>query len=264
VKVLTGPGGELRYITFNFNSMPFGAKTDDADAAKALAVRQAAANLVDREAIATSVYKGTYLPAYSYVPQGFTGAIEPLKEMYGQDGKPSLDKAKAVLEAAGVSTPIDLKLQYNGDHYGPSSGDEYALVKKQLENGGLFKVDLKSTEWVSYQKARITDYPAYQLGWFPDFSDADTYLSPFFVKVNFLGNGYDNKEVASLIAEQRVETDVAKRTAMIEDIQRKVAADLSTIPLLQGAQVAVSGADVQGVEKTLDASFKFRLGVISK
>jgi len=264
VKVLTGPGGELRYIVFNFNSMPFGAKTDDADAAKALAVRQAAANLVDRETIATSVYKGTYLPAYSFVPQGFAGAIEPLKEVYGQDGKPSLDKAKAVLEAAGVSTPIDLKLQYNGDHYGPSSGDEYALVKKQLETGGLFKVDLKSTEWVAYQKARIADYPSYQLGWYPDFSDADTYLSPFFVKVNFLSNGYDNEEVASLIAEQRVETDKAKRTAMIEDIQRKVAVDLPTIPLLQGAQVAVAGADVKGVETTLDASFKFRLGVISK
>ncbi|MBV1780405.1 peptide ABC transporter substrate-binding protein [Paeniglutamicibacter sp. ABSL32-1] len=264
VKVLTGPGGELRYIVFNFDIMPFGAKTDDADPAKSLAVRQAAANLVDREAIATGVYKGTYLPAYSYVPQGFTGAIEPLKEMYGEDGKPSPDKAKAVLEAAGVSTPVDLKLQYNPDHYGPSSGDEYALVKSQLEKGGLFKVDLQSTEWVTYQKSRVTDYPSYQLGWYPDYSDADNYLSPFFAKNNFLGNAYDNKEVDTLINEQRVETDAAKRTALIEEIQTKVAGDLSTLPLLQGAQVAVAGASVAGVEKTLDPSFKFRLGVISK
>ncbi|GAA3321346.1 MULTISPECIES: ABC transporter substrate-binding protein [Paeniglutamicibacter] len=264
VKVLTGPGGELRYIVFNFDIMPFGAKTDDADPAKALAVRQAAANLVDREAIATGVYKGTYLPAYSFVPQGFTGAIEPLKDMYGEDGKPSLDKAKAVLEAAGVTTPVDLKLQYNPDHYGPSSGDEYALVKSQLEKGGLFKVDLQSTEWVTYQKSRVTDYPSYQLGWYPDYSDADNYLSPFFAKNNFLGNAYDNKEVDTLISEQRVETDAAKRTALIEEIQTKVAGDLSTIPLLQGAQVAVAGANVSGVEKTLDPSFKFRMGVISK
>jgi peptide/nickel transport system substrate-binding protein len=34
--------------------------------------------------------------------------------------------------------------------------------------------------------------------------------------------------------------------------------------LLQGAQVAVSGANVKGVESTLDASFKFRLGTVSK
>lgn len=264
VKVHKGAGGELRYIVFNFDIMPFGNKTADADPKKSLAVRQAAANLIDREAIAKDVYKDTYLPAYSYVPQGFTGAIEPLKEMYGENGGPSLDKAKAALEAAGVTTPVDLKLQYNPDHYGPSSGDEYAKVKAQLETGGLFKVDLQSTEWVTYQKSRVTDYPAYQLGWFPDYSDADNFLTPFFAKKNFLGNGYDNPAVDTLINEQRVETDRAKRTAMIEEIQTKVAGDLSTLPLLQGAQVAVAGVDVTGVEKTLDASFKFRLGVLGK
>jgi hypothetical protein len=35
--------------------------------------------------------------------------------------------------------------------------------------------------------------PAYQLGWFPDYSDADNYLTPFFLKKNFLGNHYDNQ-----------------------------------------------------------------------
>ncbi|MGP9782852.1 peptide ABC transporter substrate-binding protein [Arthrobacter sp. MYb229] len=259
-----GPGGELRYIVFNFDSMPFGAKTEDADEAKSLAVRQAAAHLVDRQAIATNVYKDTFTPAYSYVPQGFTGAIEPLKDMYGTDGKPDAAKAKKVLEDAGVETPVELALQYNPDHYGPNSGDEYALVEKQLEADGLFDVDLKSTEWVTYQKQRVTDYPAYQLGWFPDYSDADNYLSPFFATENFLSNGYDNAEVDSLISEQRGQSDVAERTASIEELQRMVAEDLSTLPLLQGSQVAVAGKDVQGVEKTLDASFKFRLGVLSK
>lgn len=259
-----GPGGELRYIVFNFDTMPYGAKTSDADAAKSLAVRQAAANLIDREAIASKVYKDTYTPAYSYVPQGFTGAIEPLKDLYGTDGKPDAAKAKKVLEDAGVEIPVKLALQYNPDHYGPSSGDEYAMIQKQLEADGLFKVDLKSTEWVTYQKQRVTDYPAYQLGWFPDYSDADNYLSPFFAKDNFLSNNYDNKDVDKLISEQRGMTDAAERTKAIEELQTMVAKDLSTLPLLQGAQVAVAGKDVKDVEKTLDASFKFRLGVLSK
>ncbi|GAA3304719.1 ABC transporter substrate-binding protein [Glutamicibacter nicotianae] len=259
-----GPGGELRYIVFNFDSMPYGAKTDDADEAKSLAVRQAAAHLVDREAIAKNVYKDTYTPAYSYVPQGFTGAIEPLKDLYGTDGKPDAAKAKKVLEDAGVETPVKLALQYNPDHYGPNSGDEYALVEKQLEADGLFDVDLKSTEWVTYQKQRVSDYPAYQLGWFPDYSDADNYLSPFFAKDNFLSNNYDNPEVDKLISEQRGMTDAAERTKAIEELQTMVAEDLSTLPLLQGAQVAIAGKDVKDVDKTLDASFKFRLGVLSK
>ena len=127
VKVHKGPGGELRYIVFNFDTMPFGAKAADADPAKALAVRQAMANVVDRDAIATQVYKGTYLPAYSVVPDGFVGAIQPLKEMYGDgSGKPSLDKAKKAFADAGVTAPVNIKLQYNPDHYGKSSGDEYA------------------------------------------------------------------------------------------------------------------------------------------
>jgi peptide/nickel transport system substrate-binding protein len=266
VKVVDGPGGELRYIVFNFNTMPYGAKTSDADAKKALAVRQAAADLVDRAAIAKQVYKDTYTPAYSYVPQGLTGATESLKGMYGDgSGGPSLDKAKQTLAAAGVKTPITLHLQYNADHYGPSSGDEYAMVKSQLENGGLFSVDLQSTEWVQYSKDRVADlYPAYQLGWFPDYSDADNYLSPFFTKDNFLSNHYDNPVVQKLIDQQRSTTDKAARAKLIGEIQDKVAADLSTLPLLQGAQVAVTGTDVSGTDKTLDASFKFRYAALSK
>ena len=161
VKVHKGPGGELRYIVFNFDTMPFGAKSADADPAKALAVRQAMANVVDRDAIASQVYKGTYLPAYSVVPDGFVGAIQPLKEMYGDgSGKPSLDKAKKVFADAGVTGPVTIKLQYNPDHYGKSSGDEYAMIKEQLEKSGLFTVELQSTEWVTYSKDRTADaYP---------------------------------------------------------------------------------------------------------
>ncbi len=264
VKVVDGPGGEIRYIVFNFNTQPYGATTADADAAKALAVRQAVADLVDRETISTQVYKGTYTPLYSYVPEGFTGATEALKDLYGDgDGGPDAAKAKATLEAAGVTVPVELNLQYSPDHYGPSSGDEYALVKQQLEKDGLFTVNLQSTEWVQYSKDRTADvYPAYQLGWFPDYSDADNYLTPFFLKDNFLDNHYDNPEVNDLILKQAVEPDAATRTADLEKIQDLVAHDLSTVPLLQGAQVAVTGADVSGV--TLDASFKLRFAPITK
>ncbi len=265
VKVVDGPGGEIRYITFNFNTQPYGATTPEADEAKALAVRQAVADLIDREEIADQVYKGTYTPLYSYVPEGLTGATESLKPLYGDgDGGPDADKAASTLEAAGVETPVQLSLQYSNDHYGPSSGEEYALIKDQLESTGLFTVDLQTTEWVQYAKDRTSDvYPAYQLGWFPDYSDADNYLTPFFLTENFLGNHYDNQEVNDLILQQAVTADAGERTALIEQIQDAVAADLSTVPYLQGAQVAVVGADVTGAEDTLDASFKFRYGALS-
>ena len=264
VKVEKGPGGEIRYIVFNFNTMPFGAKTADADPAKALAVRQAMADLIDRQKLASDVYKDTYTPLYSYVADGLTGANTALKGLYGDgNGGPSMDKAKQALQSAGVKTPVTLNLQYNGDHYGPSSGDEYAALKTQLENGGLFKVNLAQTEWVQYTKDRTADvYPMYQLGWFPDFSDADNYLTPFFSKDNFLVNHYDNADVQALLAKEQTETNASARSDELGQIQDLVAKDLSTLPYLQGTQVAVVGKDVQGT--TLDASFKFRYAPLHK
>src|SRR3954453_6008279 len=266
VQVVDGPGGEIRYIVFNFDTQPFGAKTPEADPAKALAVRQAVADLIDRDEIADQVYKGTYTPLYSFVPDGLTGATQPLKELYGDgNGGPDADKAAQTLQAAGVQTPVDLNLQWNPDHYGPSSGDEYALIKDQLEANGLFKVNLQSTEYVQYVKDRTADvYPEYQLGWFPDYPDADNYLTPFFRTENFLGNHYSNPQVDSLITQQVGTADPAARQALIEQIQQLEAQDLSTVPYLQGSQVAVTGADVEGAKDTLDASFKFRYGALSK
>ncbi|NHI17007.1 ABC transporter substrate-binding protein [Microbacterium excoecariae] len=259
-----GPGGEIRYIVFNFDTQPYGAATDEADADAALAVRQAVASLLDREALSSQVYDGTYTPLYSYVPEGFAGATEPLKEMYGDGaGGPSAEAAAEALDAAGVETPVELSLQYSPDHYGPNSADEYALIEQQLEADGLFDVTLAGTEWVQYSDDRVADvYPAYQLGWFPDYSDADNYLTPFFLTENFLVNHYEDAEVNDLILQQASTPDAAEREALIGEIQQRVAEDLSTVPYLQGAQVAVAASDVSGV--VLDASFKLRMASLTR
>ncbi|MBD8584598.1 peptide ABC transporter substrate-binding protein [Frigoribacterium sp. CFBP 13729] len=264
--VHNGPGGETRYMVFNFDTMPYGATQPDADAAKALAVRQAVASVVDREALAKEVYNDTYTPLYSVVPDGLTGATKPLESLYGDgQGGPDADAATATLSTAGVDVPVQLDLQYSPDHYGASSDEEYALIKTQLEASGLFTVNLQSTLWDTYSTERRQDaYPVYQLGWFPDFSDADNYLSPFFVKDNFVGNHYDSAAVQALLSQEIAEGDETARTALIGDVQDAVAADLPTLPLLQGTQVVVSASDVQGVDDTLDSSFKFRYGALSR
>ncbi len=267
VEVHNGPGGEIRYIVFNFRNQPFGSETADADEAKALAVRQAIAATVDREEVSETVYNGTYTPLYSFVPEGLTGATESLMPLYGDgEGGPDVDQATSILEEAGVETPVELNLQYSPDHYGGSSDDEYAAWAGQLEASGLFTVNLQTTLWDTYSQERVDNYPLYQLGWFPDYSDADNYLSPFFAPSpdgtpgGFLGNGYENPTVTDLINQQRVEGDPDARAELIGQIQDAVAQDLSTVPLLQGASVAVAGTDIDGV--VLDASYKFRYGTL--
>ncbi|MDP9736377.1 ABC transporter substrate-binding protein [Curtobacterium sp. 260] len=264
VKVTDGPGGEIRYLVFNFNTQPFGASQSDADEAKALAVRQAVADVVDREKIAKDVYNNTYSPVYSMVPDGLTGAAKPFEELYGNGkGGPDVDKAKETLSKAGVTGKVQLDIQYAPDHYGSTSDDEYAELKTQLENSGLFSVKIQSTVYTTYAQERTKDsYPVYQLGWFPDFSDADNYLSPFFTKDNFVQNHYDDPEIQKLISEEQQESDKDKRAQLIEQAQEREATQISTLPLLQGKSVAVAGKDVKGL--TLDSSYKFRYATLSK
>src|SRR5699024_2349085 len=249
-----GPGGEIRYIVFNLDTMPFGAKTDEADADKALAVRQAMADSVDRQAVASQVYKDTFTPLYSHVPDGLPASSEPLKSEYGDgEGGPDVAKAKKTLEDAGVETPVKLNLQYNPDHYGPCSGDEYALIKDQLDKTELFDVNLQSTEWVQYNKDRTDDaYPLYQLGWFPDYSDADNYLVPCHHATaetpSCVGNPYRDKTLHEELDDESSIDDEEKRAEALQKIQGQLADEPPTLPLLQGSQLPISGNDVKGVD----------------
>src|SRR5690625_7727679 len=97
----------------------------------------------------------------------------------------------------------------------------------------------------SFPTRRSSDlYPVYQLGWFPDYSDADTYLTPFFLPDNFLVNHYEDDEVTELVQAQATTEDQEERAALIEEVQAAVAEDLPTLPFLQGAQVAVDRKSV--------------------
>ncbi|AXT86417.1 peptide ABC transporter substrate-binding protein [Aeromicrobium sp. A1-2] len=270
VNVEVGAGGELRYIVFNLNKMP-----GDSPEQK-LAIRKAVASSVNRSEISTEVYKGTYTPAYSMVPDGQAGATEAFKDAYGD--KPDKAAAEKYLSDAGVSTPVSIKLQYNPDHYGSSSAEEYAAVKRQLEATGLFKVDLQSTEWVTYSEEYPADtYPVHQLGWFPDFPDADNYLSPFLSPYNkdksgnFTNSHYNDEDTAfvdttmsKLLDSERTDGDQASREATLGEIQARVADVVPYLPLLTGTSVAVAVDGVDGVKDTLDASFKFRFTSLSK
>jgi peptide/nickel transport system substrate-binding protein len=274
VKVVEGPGGELRYLVFNLKTMP-----GNDDASK-LAIRQAVAYSIDRQSLATNIYQDTYSPVYSMVPDGLPGHIDAFKTQFGD--APDKAKAAAVLSGAGVTTPVTLNIQYAPEHYGPGSADEYGEIKRQLEATGLFKVNLQSTEWTTYNKQRRADaYPIYQLGWFPDFPDADNYISPFLVQNNFVGAHYcdDPKTVPGTVVGKRpcdidkvlplIATEASAsgdaRTAAIEQIQTiSATGQLPTVPLLQGKQFAVTGADVTGADKTLDNSFLFRFWLLAK
>nr|MCW2728805.1 peptide transporter substrate-binding protein [Aeromicrobium sp.] len=120
-------------------------------------------------------------------------------------------------------------------------------------------------------------YPVFQLGWFPDFPDADNYLSPFLSPYdkeksgNFTNSHYNDldtefadPEMTKLLDSERTDGDKASREATLKQIQDRLADQVPYLPLLTGSQVAVGVDGVKGLDKTLDPSFKFRFTSLSK
>jgi peptide/nickel transport system substrate-binding protein len=253
LQVVEGNGTEIRYMVFNTNLEP----------GDNIAVRKAIAYTIDRQAIVDNVYNGTVEPLYSMVPRGIAGHIDAFQTTYGE--APDMAKARAALRAGGVQTPVPVQIWWTPTHYGDSSADEYAEIKRALDGSRLFNVTLKSTEWDAYSEAYAKDqYPVHQLGWFPDYPDPDNYLAPFYSSDNFLNNHYSNKAVDTLLARQKASTDQAERERIFEQIQQIAARDVPIIPIWQGKQVAAVRDGITGVDETFDPSFQFRYWLIEK
>ncbi len=166
------------------------------------------------------------------VPQGLQYADESFKTAYG--ASPDIAAAKKTLADAGVKTPVPLEVWWTPSHYGASSGDEYAAIKQQLDSSGLFDVTLKSTEWTQYSTAAFTNkYPLYQLGWFPDYPDADDYTASFYSKDSFLNIGYNDPQMEKLLADEKASTDTAQRQKDFDQIQKIGAEQVPMIPIWQ-------------------------------
>jgi peptide/nickel transport system substrate-binding protein len=252
VEVIQGEGSEFRYWTFQFANKTVQNK----------AVRQAVAQIIDREAIARDAYDGTVTPAYSIVPTGYDGQKDSFKEKYGE---PSVDKAREILDAAGVKTPVNLTLGYTPEHYGPNAVDEATEVADQLDGSGLFKTKTESAEWEEYQDLEKEGaYDMFLYGWYPDIRDTDNYLTPFLVKPNFFVNNYDNPAARELLAKETSTDDPAVRNEAFGELQDIVAEDVPLIPSWTGQNVAVATDQMDGVEDTLDPTYIFRYWLVSK
>jgi peptide/nickel transport system substrate-binding protein len=250
--VATGKGSEIRYYVWYTKGQ----------VGRQVPIRQAAAQLVDRDAIAKDAYDGTVDPLYSIVPPGYGGATEAFKKQYGS---PDVAKAKKILQDAGISTPVSISLGWTPTHYGPSTEDEANELQRQLESSGLFKVTLKSTEWEQYQTiAKQGAYDLYIYGWFPDYPDGDDYLSPFLVDGGFFQNGYTNPQADKLVAKEQGSSNQAKRQKIFGQLQDIAAKDVPFIPSWVGQNTAVYGPGMSGVEDTLDPSFIFRFWLVTK
>ena len=257
LQVNTGAGTQTRIIVLNVKNGPFGSQP----------VRQAAAELIDRGAIAEEVYQRTVVPLYSVIPQGIGDATTPYEDLY-QAG-PSSSTAVTVkndLIRAGVKLPVSFDYAYAQSS--PGSDAEAAMIKQQLQADGIFQVNLKP---VANLNDMINEWGTGKVqasvsGWSSDYPDPDDYVSPFLGAPGTFGSYYNSSGINSLIPETLKQADRSSAQAQttFAEIQTDFARDAAYIPLWQDKQFLVTQADITNVPLTLDTAGILRFWMIGK
>ncbi|MFE0425381.1 ABC transporter substrate-binding protein [Streptomyces sp. NPDC058953] len=234
-------GADIRYLVFN---------ADDPVVGK-LPVRRAIAQVIDRGRLVGAVYRGTAEPLYSMVPKGIAGHTTKFFDVFGE---PDTEKARDILEEAGIETPVPLELWYTTDRYGTSTAEEFAEIKRQLDASGLFEVTVQGKPWAEFQKGYAAGkYPVFGRGWFPDFPDPDNFVAPFVGERNALNTPYDEREITDkLLPESRRESDRGAVSKQFGQAQEIFVRDVRHLPLWQGKLYVATTEEVGGADRALD------------
>ncbi len=249
--IASGQGATILYMVLNTQQAPL----------NDVRVRQALAAAIDRPLLESRIFFNQRAPLYSLIPSSFAESKPTFEQKYG-DGNGKL--ARQLLESAGYSDnkPAEITIWYSPKYGG--NGDLVASTLRaaiQKKVGKILQIKTERVEnTVGYAFLDKGVYPAYLLDWVPDILDPDNYIKPFLeceeVKADrctkgssqFQGSFYNNPEMNELIAKQRKERDVVKRSQILEKIQEIVAQDVPFIPLWQNKEYAFAQKGVQGVK----------------
>ncbi|MER5553978.1 ABC transporter substrate-binding protein [Streptomyces sp. NPDC002793] len=241
LQIIESVGADIRFLVFN---------PQDPAAGK-LAVRQAVAQVVNRDALVAKVYRGTAEPLYSMIPKGIAGHATSFFDVYGDA---DAAEAREILAEEGITEPVEMTFWYTTDRYGSSTAPEFAELKRQLEASGLFRITLKSAPWKSFQEGFTKgEYPVFGRGWFPDFPDPDNFVAPFVGQDSVTGTPYVSEEITEdLLPSSREESDRGAVSKQFKRAQEILVKDVRLLPLWQGKLYVAAGEDIGGGERALD------------
>jgi oligopeptide transport system substrate-binding protein len=212
----------IYYYVINTRNAPF----DE------VAVRQALAMAIDREAITDKVLRTGELPAYSFVPPGTGNYGEPAyvgwKDMPPQQ---RLAKAKELLAGAGFGPdhPLELQLRYNTSETHKKVAIAVAAMWKQLGvRTELFNSEVK----VHYNDLQEGNFQVARAGWIADYNDAQNFLYLMDSSTGVLNYaGYASPEFDRFMAEASATADLEARADLMRQAEAVAMADMPNIPI---------------------------------
>ncbi len=252
VKAITGQGPYIRYLCFRCTGKPFDDKV----------LRQAVSAAITREPLLDKVYLGQNEALYSMVPKGMWSHEESFKT-YPGDGNVKLVKKLLKSKGYDEKNKLSFELWYTPSHYGDTEVDLAAVLKQQLEATGVMKVEVKSAEWATYRDNWTNKVmPVFLLGWYPDYIDPDNYTAAFAGTEGSRGMGifFSDRKWDELFTQAQKETDMKKRTALYQKIQKMWTIEAPTAPIFQGSLFVFAKKDIQGI--MLSPTLQFNYGPI--
>jgi peptide/nickel transport system substrate-binding protein len=226
---------------------------------KDVRVRRAFALAIDENAIAARVMRGQAHPTWLMWGPGVNGYDAKLDTR----PKPDLAQAKKLLADAGYPDGFGVTLDCSNDRYVNDEAICTAIVSMLARIG--VKVDLNAqTKSKFFGDINTPKFNTsfYMLGWTPSTYDAHNVLNTLLGTRNGTrgevnDGGYSNPDLDALIDKIGVETDQAKRDALIDDAAKLVQDDVADIPLHQQVIIWAAKSNIDVVQMA-DNYFPFR------
>ncbi len=221
VKLVTINGG--RIITFQMNQ-------DRVEAFKDPRVRNAIVYAVNNVGIVKKIMKGKAMAAAQQSPPGYAGHKESLQPRY------DIDKAKALLKEAGYADGLEITMMAPNNRYVNDAKIAEATAQ-MLDKIGI-KVSLKTMPkaqyWPEFDK-RAADMM--MIGWHSDTEDSGNFTEFLGMCPNaetgygqYNGGNYCNQRVDELTMMAQSETDLAKRSGFLKEIEQILFDEAAFVP----------------------------------
>ncbi len=201
-------------------------------------VREAFELALDRAAINQVVYEGAYVPTVQPVPPGHPFHVRALTPP-ARD----LDRARALLREAGVTTPLVVEMTVPNN---PDLRQAAEVMQAMLREAG-FDLRINAMEFASsLQAATRGEFQTYLVGWS---GRVDPDMNTFTFLHGSAGNNdgrYSNPVMNTLLERGRAETNLDRRRAIYEEIFRLNINDRARLFLWHRNNIMVHSARLTG------------------
>ncbi len=221
VKLVTYSGGRIITVQLNQKRRP---------EFKDVRVRQAIVHAVNNVGIAKKIMKGTATPAGQQGPKGYMGYSPELVPRY------DLEKAKALMKEAGLENGFECTMIGPNNRYVNDEKIAEAVVSMLAKI--KIKVNLKTMPKAQYWDefdAQAADMQV--IGWHSDTEDSGNFTEFLGMCPNketgygqYNSGNYCNPKVDELTMAAQSETDLTKRTAILQEIEKILYDEAAFIP----------------------------------